>query len=102
VVGRVVLHKKRALPSESPRNVFKKSPVGVRVEHSVTFVQKTRRIDLDRSKDLDALSLSCHRDLRLAADPRPGRVEGRVLPEAGLVGKEEDTPFCLGFFLMLG
>jgi hypothetical protein len=78
--------KQCALPSELPRNVFKTSPVGVRVEHRVTVVQKPRRVDLDRSKDLDALSLSCHRDLRPAADPRPGRVEGGVLLKAGLVG----------------
>jgi len=87
-----------ALPSELPRNVFKTSPVGVRVEHRVTVVQKPRRVDLDRSKDLDALSLSCHRNLRPAADPSPGRVEGRVLLKAGLLGKEETPLFCLGFF----
>jgi hypothetical protein len=90
--------KQCALPSELPRNVFKTSPVGVRVEHRVTVVQKPRRVDLDRSKDLDALSLSCHRNLRPAADPPPGRVEGRVLLKAGLLGKEETPLFCLGFF----
>src|SRR2546427_9902161 len=73
-------------------------PVSVRVEHRVTVVQKPRRVDLDRSKDLDALSLSCHRNLRPAADPPPGRVEGRVLLKAGLLGKEETPLFCLGFF----
>lgn len=93
------LAQKSTLHAESSRKVFKGTPVGVRVEHRLPFVQKTRRIDLDGSKDLDALALSCHWDLRLASDPRPGRVEGRVLPETGLVGKEESTPFRLGFYL---
>ena len=96
------MHEKYALPPELTRNVFQKSTVGVRVEHRVTFIQEARRVDLDRAKDLDALALPGHRNLWLASDPRPGRVEGRVLPEAGLVGKDECTPFFAGFFLILG
>lgn len=102
VVRRVVLDEKRARPSELPGDVLQEGAVGVRVEGRLAPIQEPGRVDFYGAQDLDAPALAGYRDVRLTADPRPRRMEGRVLPETGFVGEEERSPFPVGFFLMLG
>jgi hypothetical protein len=58
--------------------------------------------EFDGAQDFDALAFSGHRHFRRVTDPAPGRVEGGILPEAGLVGKNQRPVLGAGFFLRRG
>ena len=105
VVGRVVLdemHSVRTRLAVGPRQSLQEAEVGVSVEDGVSSEGEARRADIDRAEDL--YTLACARDgnQRLAADPRPGLVERRVLSEARFVFEDDGGSGGAGFFLMFG
>ena len=72
------------------------------IEDVLEAVKESGVIQLDRPKNLECVSLSGSRYLRLRPYSRPCAIERGVLPEACFVFEEDGCPFVVGFFLMLG
>ncbi len=102
VVGGVVLNQNRPLAAVSPSELFEEAEVRGGIKDGRLTVIETRAPKFDSAENLHIFAFSGYGDFRRAPDAAPGGVEGRVLPEAGFVGKEERPVSRAGFFLRAG
>lgn len=102
MVGRIVLDQDRTVATIPADQPLQKRQVGHRVEYGVLLIVKSRLPQLDSAEDLDTLALPGDRNLGRMSNAAPGGMQGRVLPEAGLIGKDQSAVFLLGFFFRLG
>lgn len=82
--------------------LFQKAQIGFGIEDRFAAVIESGLLEIDCAKDFHTLSGARHRNQRLGCNAGPGLVEGRVLPEAGLVLEENIGVFIPRFFLMFG
>jgi len=85
--------RKRCLESEWLLGGGRSAPVapgrpGSSVEDGVFSVVETGAPEFDGPPDLDVFAFPGDGDFRRMTHPAPGRVEGRILAEAGFVGKD--------------
>jgi hypothetical protein len=74
----------------------------VAVEDVGELIRESRFVEADRAEDMSSLAGSEGVDARLVSDPRPGRVQSAVEPEAYFVAEEDDSPALGRFFLIAG
>jgi hypothetical protein len=84
------------------KDSFQVLDVGLGVEHLLELVQKPGGVQLDGPENLEGVALARGGDFRLSASSGPGLVQGGVLPEGGLVPKEDRRSLAVGFFLTSG
>lgn len=68
----------------------------------LVLVSELSVVQAHSSKNLLRMALASGGDLRLAAQPGPGGVQGWRLAEGSLVFKNDHRPFHPGFFLRRG
>lgn len=98
VVGGVVLNEMDLAEKVTSEHPFQIVEIRLSVEDLLEMVEETGGIQLDGAEDFQGFLLPGRGDLRLAPDPGPDLVEGRVLPEGGFAFEEESSPFVVGFF----
>ena len=102
VIGGVVLDEDGSLPPVGSRQLLQERQVAGSVEHRVLAVMETRTPEFDGAQNLHVLAFASDRDLGRMAHPAPSGMQGRVLAEAGFVGKDQGPVLRVGFFLICG
>ena len=102
VIGGVVLDEDGALPAVGSRQLLQKCQVTGGVEDRVLSVMETGSPEFDGTQNLDVLAFARDRDFGRMAYPAPSGMQGRVLAEAGFVGKDQGPVLRVGFFLICG
>ena len=102
MVRGVVLNQDRSLAAVSPGQLFEESEVGRGVEDGVPAIVEAGAPEFDGTENLYTFALSTDGNFRRMADTAPGRMQRRVLPKAGLVGKDQRPIPGLGFFFKAG
>src|SRR4051795_13663576 len=73
----------------SPRHSLQKPEIPGGIEDRLAMEQKAARVDLYAAQHFDTVALAAHRNSRRLAATSPGLGQGRVLPEAGFVFKDQ-------------
>jgi hypothetical protein len=106
VVGGVVLNQEHAMAPPIERghqNLIQKGHIGFPLEIVLLMeVDELGGVHAHGAKNLLGVAFAPGGDVRLAADSRPGGVQGGRLAERRLVLKNNYRPFAPGFFLRLG
>ena len=102
MVGSVVLNQDRALAAVTACQLLQKGEVGGGVEYTVGLVVEAAAPEFHGTQDLHVMAFPGDGDLGGMTDATPGRMQRRVLAEAGFVGKDQRPLPRLGFFLRLG
>ena len=102
VVRRVILNEHCSLPSIAASQLFQENEVRGSVEDGVLPVMEASLTQFNGPKNLHALALSGHGNLRGTTNPTPGGVQRRILAKAGLVSEDQRPVLPLRFFLRLG
>ena len=99
VVRSVVLDEDRTTAAIVSRQLFQECSIGRRIEDRVLRIVEASAPQLDRSEDLNALSLSSYWNFRRTAQSAPRSMQCGVLPETGLVRENQRPVLRAGFFL---
>jgi hypothetical protein len=76
--------------------------IGGSIEDGSLAIVEAGTPEFDSAQDLHALAFAGDGDLGGMAEPAPGGVQGGVLTETGLVGKNQRPILGAGFFLRRG
>ena len=76
--------------------------VGGSIEDRGLLIVEAGTPEFDSAQDLHALPFAGDGDLGRMAEPAPGSVQGGVLTEIGLVGKNQRPVLSAGLFLRRG
>jgi len=88
MIGGVIVNENCTLPPIASGQSLQKGQVGFCIEYAVPLIMKPRFPQLDGTEDLDALACPGYGNLRRMSDSAPGGVQGRILTEAGFIGKD--------------
>ena len=102
VVGSVVLNQDGSPAAVASGQLVEEAKIGRGIEDGLLAVVKPRAPQLDRAENLHGFARTGNGNLRGVTHATPGRVQRRVLPEAGLVGEDQRPVTRLGFFLRAG
>jgi len=102
VIRGIVLNQIYFLRKITSHDSFEIRTICFGIEDFLKMVEKTCTIQLDRTKNLERVSLPRSWYFHLTTYPRPRAIEGGVLPEARFVLEDDGRSLASCFFLMLG
>ena len=102
VVGSIVLNEDGSAAAVASGQLVEEAQIGRGIEDGLLAVVEPRAPQLDRAKNLYGLARPGDGNLWGTTHATPGRVQRRVLPEAGFVGEDQRPVTRLGFFLRAG
>ena len=102
MVGSVVLNQYGSAAAVASGQLVEEAQIGRGIEDCLLAVVEPRAPQLDRAKNLYGLARPGDGNLWGTTHATPGRVQRRVLPEAGFVGEDQRPVPRLGFFLRAG
>ena len=98
----VVLNENGTAAAIMRGQAMKEAQIGGSIEDRGLAIVEAGSPELNSAQDLHALAFAGDGDLGRMAEPAPGSVQGGVLPETGLVGKNQRSVLGTGFFLRRG
>jgi hypothetical protein len=98
----VVLNENGTAAAIMRGQAMKEAQIGGSIEDGGLAIVEAGSPELNSAQDLHALAFAGDGDLGRMAEPAPGSVQGGVLPETGLVGKNQRSVLGTGFFLRRG
>ena len=102
VIRSIVLNQYGSAAAVASGQLVEEAQIGRGMEDGLLTVVEPRAPQLDRPKNLYGLARPGDGNLWGTTRATPGRVQRRVLPEAGFVGEDQRPVTRLGFFLRAG
>jgi len=102
MIGSIVLNEDGAAAAIVGGQSVQEVQIGGGIENRSLPVVEAGTPEFDGAQDLHILAFAGDGDLGRMAHPAPGRVQRGILPETGLVGKNQRPVLAAGFFLRRG